>query len=85
MSRFRSSELMPGLEKTSSLRAKVARSASSRPAGRISANVVRRSLECGTRFMRLCSSSRSTALVTLVGWTCRRAPILLSGSAPRAR
>ena len=55
MSRFRSSELMPGLEKTSSLRAKVARSASSRPAGRISANVVRRSLECGTRFMRLCS------------------------------
>ena len=38
----------------------------------------------GLRCTSPAASSRSTALVTLAGWTCRRSPILPSGSAPRA-
>ena len=54
-----------------------------RPAGVISARVVRPSVGCGTRRSRPCCSKRSTALVTLVGWTWSREPSLLSGNEPR--
>ncbi len=58
-------------------------SATRRPLGRISARTARRSLSCGARRTRPRRSSPSIVLVMLVGWTCRRSPILPRGSEPR--
>ncbi len=74
--------VQPGLAKTSSVD-RLGRLGRHLSAGEvISASVVRPSVGCGTRTINPCSSSRLTALVTLVGWTCRREPTLLSGRAP---
>ena len=61
----------------------VARSTTPRPSAVISTRVVRRSVGWATRRTSRSCSRRSTALVTLVGWTIRRSPILLIGSDPR--
>ena len=59
----------PGCSNTAPLISSVACPARRRPAGVISAKVVRPSVGCGTRLISPPSSSRLTALVMLVGWT----------------
>ncbi len=73
---------IPGRAKTSVLSFSVAWIANARPSSVSSMRVARRSLGCGVRRTSPAFSSRSTALVTLVGCTCRRALAFAIGNAP---
>ena len=70
------------MPKPVALTASVALSTMRRPSSVISASLVRRSVGWATRPTRPWCSSRSTMLVTLVGWSISRSPILPRGSAP---
>ena len=60
----------------------VAFSRNAEPASVISTNVARRSVGCGIRRTSPSAWSRSTMLVTLVGCSCSRSPIMRIGSLP---